>query len=1198
MSNVHAQESRFSGIALLLLVLVLAVGIGLTVTRCGSGGAPSTGLGSTKRGEVSTEDVLRRERAVSYYEDEEYDNALAQLGPLTAAEKPLADDLVTEAQILLRQGDTDGALASVLAALEAESDHLGALYTRARLSIYEGELEDAVDRLRSILDGGADDPASKIELARTLYLMEDYEATLPEQRRLLDEVIDLGLPNGVQWYVTAVYRRWRIALESEEEEEVVRHWETLWDELSARGYEATSELNLDQGTLARVTPPEPFGSFPPGPPDVPTFGEPTVVTTFDAPPDEFLIRDVDGNRTPDVLAVVGRSLVLHVRDAEGSVTGTRTLLENATGPFLAFDLNQRRGGDTLDVVAATEDGLAIVEQSDSVELGAADERAWEPSPVELPAFDGAVRDLEIVDFDHDGDLDLFVVGDFGARLLSNDGVGAAVDDEGRPLERGTWTDVSERAGLTDQPLAWCYVEDFDGDNDVDLIAGGPGRGFLYDSLRRGLFRDVSANAFGDMGFPREPAIADLDGDARPDLFVPDASASVVLRQEPDGSFRRTVMDHGVPAGRRPVVGDVDLNGAVDVLWGVPNAFARGVLGIALDSATLVDLPALDGAGGPFALAEMDAPDPYGTLGMELVRVRGADLVSVSPTAKLGNAVYLKYIGDKDNRQGVGAVLEVRKGDRYRRIYLRGTPEVVGIGGGETTGEDGVGEDDESDADAADVVRITWPNGVVDTNLDVATGVRFFLDNEDFGVQPEGLIGSCPFLYTWNGETFEFISDVLGITPLGLPMAPGMLVPPDHDEYVLVRGDQLKPDANGELVLQFTEELREVTYLDRLRLDAVDHPSGTAIYPNERFKFPPFPKPHTHVVERVAKVARATGSDGWDWTAELQAIDSRHPRPFRRLAGQFLGLAEPHYLELEFDPDALEGAETLRLVATGWFYWSDASANVAAATTPGIEFVPPTIEVQGPDGQWSPAGPPIGFPAGKTKTMVVDVTDVIPRDDPRIRISSTLELYWDCIEIATCDDDAPVDTHPLDSVSTELWSRGFSEAIAPDREDLPLLFDWDRVAKTPRWNQHPGNYTKYGSVNPLLEEIDDQYVIMGSGDALTVRFDASELPPVPEGYVRDYLVFLDGWAKDRDPNTHEALDVEPLPFHGMSGYPYPDDESFPDTPEHRAWREEWNTRAAHGWIVPLSPIRAAEWGRARPRVGSSGSTDGEGSNEGR
>src|SRR5690606_8298712 len=93
---------------------------------------------------------------------------------------------------------------------------------------------------------------------------------------------------------------------------------------------------------------------------------------------------------------------------------------------------------------------------------------------------------------------------------------------------------------------------------------------------------------------------------------------------------------------------------------------------------------------------------------------------------------------------------------------------------------------------------------------------------------------------------------------------------------------------------------------------------------------------------------------------------------------------------------------------------------------------------------------------------------------------------------------------------------------------------------------------------------------GAGDALEVAFDAEGLPPLREGFERDWLVFFDGWAKDRDPNTVEALEVEPLPFHGMSGYPYRADEHFYDTELHRRWRAEWNTRAPRRWITPLEP----------------------------
>jgi len=232
----------------------------------------------------------------------------------------------------------------------------------------------------------------------------------------------------------------------------------------------------------------------------------------------------------------------------------------------------------------------------------------------------------------------------------------------------------------------------------------------------------------------------------------------------------------------------------------------------------------------------------------------------------------------------------------------------------------------------------------------------------------------------------------------------------------------------------------------------------------------------------------------------------------------------------------------------------------------------------PDGEggWQDAGPPVGFPAGKTKSMVIDVTRMLQRDDPRLRIFSTLRLYWDSIRLATDGDDAPLTVTSLEPHSAQLWARGFSMPIASDRADLPERFDWDNISPNPRWNQHPGNYTRLGDVLPLLGQIDDQFIVMGSGDALHVRFDARDLPPPAEGMVRDYLVFMDGWAKDRDPNTIEALEVEPYPFHGMSGYPYGPDESFPDGPEHREWRRAWQTRPAREQIPPIAPSRQLEW----------------------
>ena len=110
--------------------------------------------------------------------------------------------------------------------------------------------------------------------------------------------------------------------------------------------------------------------------------------------------------------------------------------------------------------------------------------------------------------------------------------------------------------------------------------------------------------------------------------------------------------------------------------------------------------------------------------------------------------------------------------------------------------------------------------------------------------------------------------------------------------------------------------------------------------------------------------------------------------------------------------------------------------------------------------------------------------------------------------------------------------------------------------------------------PVLD-VDDRYAMIGAGDALTLRFDAAAFPPPRAGLVRDWILHLDGWCKDADPHTVASGTVEPLPFHGMSAYPYPAGEHFPDDEAHADWRRTWNTRPAHRWIVPVSPARERE-----------------------
>jgi len=1093
-------------------------------------------------GHDPVQDTLTREAVAMHFEGQEREAARHALAPLLAREEPAFQDLIAGAAIEVVDGQTDAAKALLDRAETVRPNAPATRWLRGQIELESGGFdgfERALEHFQVVHEMVPDDLAARLLLGAAENEVGDSERAAT----LYESIIEVGPARGGVWYVAAVHRLGRLWTELGQPKKAQRYFDLKRD-LEELGLLAPTQTTVILGEQAQIHPPEPGGIQVPEPGALGSFRAPPIALPELAQAIELFAQDLDDDGDTDLLSCGPLGVAIALQ-AEDGWTATR-VTGNPTATVRAFDVDN--DGD-LDILLPFEDNFALF-RCEKDESGA----RWELSTLELPTLPQLPFDLVAVDYDHEGDLDLVIVGAFGVRLWRNDG-----GDE--PENGGLFVDATEGSGLpATRPFDWCLTEDWDGDNDVDILFGGEQGLLLADSLRGGHFADKTAQAFpASTRLAARPLVADVNGDGRPDLWP--RGASTAWLQAADGSFQVSSQE-GDDAPQ--VLCDLDLDGALDLVTGGAGSTASVRLAVGLD----------------VERKDVAKTDPPGTLDATLVAAdldgdgdvdlasSSADGVQLMLSAGApGNAKRLVLRGERDNRRAVGAIVEYRAGTVYRRIYWRGEAQLLGVGPGERV----------------DVLRTTWPNGVSAARLDVSLEDDPDVDDAfDVYKQPQGQTGSCPFLYTWNGETFEFITDVLGTTPLGLPMAPGLLVPPDHDEFVLVRGEELAPHADGTLTLQFTEELREVTYLDQVRLIAVDHPEGTEVFPNERFTFPPFPKPHIHMFrERLAPV-RALGNDGRDWAQELRAIDGEHANPFELEARQYAGLAKPWSLELEFDREALRGAKTLRLAMTGWFYWSDASANMASARHPRVEFVPPILQVpRGSNGhtEWIDAGPSIGFPAGKTKTMVIDVTDILLREDPRLRIVGTLRLYWDRIVLAIDGDDAPLGLSELAPVSAKLWSRGFSAPLdltcepgeQPADPSQPELFDWDVLADQPRWDQHPGLYTRFGDCRALVDEVDDMYAILGSGDALTVVFDGSLLPEVPEGQRRDWLVYLDGWAKDRDPNTIEALEVEPLPFHGMSAYPYPADEAFPATPEHNAWRAP-----AQRWLRPASPRGEVEW----------------------
>ncbi|MGE5414462.1 MAG: FG-GAP-like repeat-containing protein [Syntrophomonadaceae bacterium] len=717
------------------------------------------------------------------------------------------------------------------------------------------------------------------------------------------------------------------------------------------------------------------------------------------------------------------------------------------------------------------------------------------------------------DVDSDGDLDLYVSSKAGDRLLRNN------------LD-GTWTDVTASSGLaggTRSLLA--LAADLDRDGDADLVLARPEGGFvLYDNLRGGRLAPKEAG-LPKTGVVRDAAAGDLDGDGRLDLvWVADGRAAVALNRG-DGTFRPPT-DLGPAAS--VLLFDYDNDGFLDVFLANPD--------------------------GPSALLRNDGTGrftaaPVGTLpparAAEAVDFDGdgdLDLAVVTPEGKVallenrgGNAngwidVALEGLptgSAKVNRFGFGSEVEGRAQDLY--VYRVAARAVTRLGLGSRR--------------RADVVRVVWTNGVPQNALDPA--VRTVLK------EVQQLKGSCPFLYAFDGARWRFVTDVLGRAPAGLLYDGVHQAAADTREWLVVPGGWLE-GAGARRVLDLTEELWETAYVDLAELRAIDHPAGVALVTDEKMVPPPFPPKRVLTVARPF-VPRATDEKGRDRTAEIAAEDGVYLAGFAPT--RYQGLVEPHSLVLQL-PEARRGA-SVTLFLTGWIFYADTSINVSLSQRRDLRAEPPVLEVPDGAGGWRTAIPAMGYPAGKTKTMPVDLTGLVDPSDPRVRIRTNLAIYWDRIAYTVDDPPVPLRTSILPLVSAELFDRGYSrmERASPDG---PQVFVHDDVARGPRWADMAGRYTRFGDVRNLLTTADDRFVVMKGGDAVRLAFDASALPPLPEGWTRDYVIVLDGWDKDADKNTVAGQTVGPLPFHGMDDARY-GELAFPDDTAHREFVREWLTR---------------------------------------
>lgn len=780
-----------------------------------------------------------------------------------------------------------------------------------------------------------------------------------------------------------------------------------------------------------------------------------------------------------------------------------------------------------DLALAGAGGLRLFQQSNPTTWKDVTTAAHLPAVITGGAYTGAWA----ADIDLDGDLDLVLGSAIGSPVaLQNNG-------------DGTWAVIHPFPGVSGlRAFVWA---DMDGDGVPDAaLIDGAGRLAVFSNARSGRYRRLPDPT--SLGKVAAISVADLDGDGALSLVVLQAGGSIRrLTWESKGNGWQSSEIARWPqapadGSARLFWADLDNNGAPDLIASgsrgsqvwltddqrhlVPLASpipSRVTTAADFNGDGRLDLAGIGADGHPVQLINSGEKNYH----WQVIRPRGDPNVQPDKTneeVSTGN--------QKINSFGVGGAIELRSGLLAQRAPISSSEVHFGL----------------ADYTTADAARITWPNGQAQGEFD--------LKGDGAVAAKQRLDGSCPWLFAWDGKAMKFVTDILWKSPLGLRInAQATAGVSQTRDWVKMRSDQLQPH-NGFYDLSITAELWETDFFDMVRLMTVDHPVGTEVFVDERFAIPQ-PPLQLNLTGPVRPVARAVDDRGQDVTALVRARDGRYLNTFG--LGKYQGLTRDHWVELELPPDTGRAGKTW-LVCNGWIYPTDSSINVALSQGHGPHPEGLSLEVPNAAGHWNTIRKGLGFPAGKNKTILIDLSGVFPKafsGPRRVRLRTNLEIYWDSIGVADALPPAQIRTCLAAPHVADLHYRGFS-AVHQANRTSPELPDYNDLAQIGQpWLDLEGCYTRFGDVLPLLKEVDDRYVIMNAGDEIRLQFPVSAPPPA--GWVRDFVFISDGWDKDGNYNTSFSKTVLPLPLHDHPAYNTPPGP-LEDDPAYRRHPEDWET----------------------------------------
>ena len=765
--------------------------------------------------------------------------------------------------------------------------------------------------------------------------------------------------------------------------------------------------------------------------------------------------------------------------------------------------------------------------------------------------------LTFVDYDHDGDIDLYLTRFEYTKLSVDASASQAALPTGSRMYRnngdGTFTDTTDSIGLDRHQRSigvGALGTDYNNDRAVDLVVTDQGP-TIFENPREGKF--PARNLWSGLMPAPTVGITVLD-------FNHDGWMDIAFTHM--GAPGLTLWENKRSKGFEPVqLPKLD--------W----VRAFGVAGFDYDNDGWVDLVAVgetkDGK-GEVRLFRNLGPDGFkditADVGLDKIQLKdpravitgdydGDGATDVLITQNHAPAILLRNEGGNknnwlkldlqglaDNKSAIGTKVEIFSGANRQKFEIGGSSGYLGQNSLQLNV--GLGQ-----AKQADVVRMLWPTGVLQDEIEVAANkTQSYTEMDRRG-------SSCPTLFVWDGDHYELVADMIGAGVIGHWVAPGERNMARPTEYIKLNRDTVR-EKDGKLSFRLMEPMEEVVYLDKVGLLAVDHPSDFDVFPNEYFASnPPYPTFKVVASRNAQPPAAVHDEHGHDLLPDLLA--HRYVGDFK--LAPFKGFTELHSIELDLGKPYRGGP--LWLLLDGEIEYFTAT-GMYAADQAGIKAIAPYVEALRSNGKWTRVIDDMGFPAGGPRTMTADLTGKLPAGTERIRIWTNLQIYWNSILINRTPQPETTRLTQVPLRTANLDFHGYPRQIESQPPGV-VKYVYEQVSRTGPYARQAGTYTRYGDVLPLLTSFDDRMAIFGSGEQVALEFDPSRVPALPAGWKRDYFFVANGYEKDMDFYAAHGDTVEPLPFRAMGTYPYPHGKSFPSNDMYLEYFLKYNTRQVSG-----------------------------------